>query len=145
MSRTHYENPVEQVMFILGFKHDPKYDTILDAIEDGSNPGTLDASDQVRVYGVIHANFCAWRETIEKVHHEFGANLPPAMRDEVYKIIASELDEGHYGGKWFSAKDRPHEYWADLGTYSVVFQRRKGAETFCLPTPYFRLLYEFFA
>jgi hypothetical protein len=144
MSRIRYEDPVEQVMFILGFKYDPKFDTALGATEHGSNPGVLDAADQLRIYGAVEANFHAWRRTIEKLHREFGAELSLSLRGEVYKIVVSELDEGHYGGKWFPASDRPPEYWADLGTYSAIF-RRNGAETFCLPTPYFRLLYEFFA
>lgn len=76
MSRTHYEDPVEQVMFILGFKHDPKFEHILDAIKQGSNPGVLNAVDQMRIYGAIQANFIGWCSTIEKLHHEFGAKLP---------------------------------------------------------------------
>jgi hypothetical protein len=43
MSRTSYEDPVEQVMFILGLKHDPKFDTALHAIAHSSTPGILDA------------------------------------------------------------------------------------------------------
>ncbi len=144
MSRTHYEDPVEQVMFILGFKHDPKFDHILDAVKQGSNPGVLNAIDQVRIYGAIHANFIGWCSTMEKLHREFGAKLPSSLRNEVYEIVISEMDEGHYGGKWFPASDGPLEHWVNLGVYSAVF-RRSGTETFWLPAPYFQLLSEFFA
>lgn len=67
------------------------------------------------------------------------------LRNEVYEMVINEMDERHYGGKWFPASDRPLEHWVDLGVYSAVFRRKNGTESFCLPAPYFRLLSEFFA
>lgn len=141
--RREFENPVEQVMFILGFKHDPKFHAALDAMEAGSDPGILNALDQLRVYGAIEANFHAWRRTMEVIHEQFGSNLPPSLMEAVYENIVNEMDENHYGGKWFPTAEGSPEHWVNLGTYSPVF-RREGTEVFCLPAPYFNLLSEVF-
>jgi hypothetical protein len=144
MSRTAYEDPVEQVMFILGFKHDPKFDTTLHAIAHGSPPGILNAFDQLTVYGAVQANFHAWHKTIEKIHDELGPDIPPPLRDQVYEIIVGELDETHYGGRWFEMTQTPPEHWVNMGIYSAIFRRGEN-EVFCLPAPYFHLLAGLFA
>ena len=150
MIRREFENPVEQVMFILGFKHDPRFSTALDAMEAGSNPGITNSLDQLRVYGAIEANFYAWRQTMERIHDQLGSDPPLSLREEVYGIIVNEFDEKHYGGKWFPTPDVPPEHWVNLGAYSPVFRRRgrwlwRGrTEVFCLPAPYFHLLSEVF-
>jgi len=150
MIRREFENPVEQVMFILGFKHDPRFPTALAAMLAGSNPGILNALDQLTVYGAIHANFCAWRRTMERIHEQFGSDLPLSLRESVYEIIVNEMDEKHYGGKWFPTTEGQPEHWVNLGAYSPVFRRRgrwirRGrTEVFCLPSPYFNLLSEVF-
>lgn len=151
MIRREFENPVEQVMFILGFKYDPGFRTALEARLAGSNPGIVNIVDELRVYGAIHANFCAWRETMKILHEELGSNLPLSVREETYRTIVDTLDEKNYGGKWFSAAKGTPEHWVNLGAYSPVFRRRRwrwlgrgGAVVFCLPAPYFDLLSEVF-
>jgi hypothetical protein len=143
MIRREFEDPVEQVMFILGFKHDPRFDTALDAIENGSNPGVLNALDRSTVYGAIEANFHAWRRTMDRIHEQLGSDLTHSLREEAYGIIANELDEKHYRGKWFPTAEGSPEHWVNVGAYSPVF-RRGGTEVFCLPAPYFNLLSEVF-
>ncbi|MGB0065992.1 MAG: hypothetical protein WBP85_16230, partial [Terracidiphilus sp.] len=71
MVRREFENRVEQVMFILGYKHDPRFRTASDAMLAGSNPGITNALDQLTVYGAIHANFCAWQQTLKVIHEQF--------------------------------------------------------------------------
>jgi hypothetical protein len=144
MSRTAYEDPVEQVMFILGLKHDPKFDTALHAIAHGSTAGILNALDQPTVYGTIQANFHAWHETIEKIHDELGPDIPPPLRDQICEIIVGELDEAHYGGRWFDVTRTPPEHSVNMGTYSPIFTRGEN-EVFCLPAPYFGLVSDVFA
>jgi hypothetical protein len=144
MSRTAYEDPVEQVMFILGLKHDPKFETTVHAILYGSTPGILDASEQLRVYVAVQANFHAWHKTIEKIQAEIGPDLPPLLRGQIYEIIVGELDEKHYGGRWFAVTRVPPEHWVNMGAYSPTFRRGEN-EVFCLPAPYFALLAGFFA
>jgi hypothetical protein len=141
--RREFENPVDQVMFILGFKHDPRFRTASDAMLAGSNPGIINALDQLTVYGAIHANCCGWQQTMEKIRAQFGSDLPLSLRESVYEIIVEEMDEKHYGGKWFPTGEGSHEHWVNLGAYSPVF-RRGGTEVFCLPAPYFNLLSEVF-
>ena len=143
MIRREFEDPVEQVMFILGFKHDPRFDTALEAMTAGSNPVILNALDQLTVYGAIHANFCSWRQMMETIHEQLGPDLPLSMRESFYEIIVDEMDEKHYGGKWFPTSERPPEHWVNVGAYSLVF-RRGSTEVFCLPAPYFKLLSEVF-
>jgi hypothetical protein len=119
-------------------------------MQAGSNPGILNAVDQVGVYGAILANFSGLRQMTDGVREQFGSDLPLSVRAEVYGIIVNELDEKNYGGKWFPAADGPPEHLVDLGAYSPVFQRRRGrlwrrcTEVFCLPAPYFYLLSELF-
>ena len=147
-----FENPVEQVMFILGFKHDPRFRTGSEAMLAGSNPGIINALEQLTVYGAIDANFSGWRLTLDNIHNQFGSDIPLSVRKSVYEIIVEEMDEKHYGGKWFHTAECPPEHWVNLGTYSPVFRRggtrvfyrRRDAEVFCLPAPYFSLLSEVF-
>lgn len=56
-SDKHYDNPIEQVVFILGLKHDPQFESPIHAIAHGSNPGITNALDQLTAYGAIEANF----------------------------------------------------------------------------------------
>jgi hypothetical protein len=141
--RREFENPVDQVMFILGFKHDPRFRTASDAMLAGSNPGIINALDQLTVYGAIDANFCAWRRTMETIREQFGSDLPLSVRESVYEIIVEEMGEKQYGGKWFSAGGESAEHWVNLGAYSPVF-RDGSTRVFCLPVPYFNLLSEVF-
>jgi hypothetical protein len=138
LSLNEYDDPVDQVAFILGFKHDPKFETVLHAIAHGSEPGILDAAEQVRIYGAIDANFHAWTKTVQAIHDEIGSVIPPKLKDEVCKIIIDELDERHYGGQWFERTRIPAEHWINMADYSPLF--RTEDSVFCLPTPYFRVL-----
>ena len=142
MIRKEFEDPVEQVMFILGFKHDPRFRTSLEAMIAGSNSGILDAADQVGVYGAIHANFCAFGTLLK----ELGPGISPSLRKGVYETIVKEMDEKSYGGKWFPTAEGPPQHWVNLGPYSPIFRRRRWlrTEVFCLPAPYFNLLSEVF-
>lgn len=133
-----YDDPVEQIMFILGFKHDPKYDTILDAIEQGSNPGIIDAADQLAVYSAIFANLTTWTKWIKTIRDESGDEIPAEVKDEVYRNIVKELGAKHYGGKWFHNARIPSDDWINMGSYSPLFVR--GNAVFCLPAPYFKVL-----
>jgi hypothetical protein len=137
-NREEYDDPVDQIMFILGFKHDPKFGSILEAVARGSNPGILDAADQVQVWGAIEANLFAWAKTVKVIRDEVGAELSPKHKDEMYRIIVDELDEAHYGGRWFEGARAPSEGWVNMGTYSPLFARAN--EVFYLPVPYFQLL-----
>lgn len=143
MIRKEFEDPVEQVMFILGFKHDPRFDTALRATMSGADPGILNAIDQLTVYGGIEANFHGWRQMIAKIHEQFGSDLPHSLREEIYEIIVTEMDEKHYGGKWFPIAEGSPDHWVNVGAYSPVF-RRGDTEVFYLPAPYFDLMSEAF-
>jgi len=143
MTRREFEDPVEQVMFILGFKHDPRFETALRAMMNGANPGILNAIDQLTVYGEIAASFQGWRQMMAKIHEQFGSDLPHSLREEIYEIIVSDMDEKHYGGKWFPTAQGLPEHWVNVGAYSPMF-RRAGTEVFCLPAPYFKLMSEVF-
>jgi hypothetical protein len=153
MSRKEFENPVEQVMFILGFKHDPRFATSLEAMAAGSNPGITNAIEQVRVYGAIDANFCGMRAMIERINEHFDSNAPLSVKESVYGIIVEEMGEKQYGGKWFSTSEMPSEHWVNLGAYSPIFRRegtrtlfrRRSTDVFCLSAPYFRLLSDVFS
>ena len=149
MIRKEFENPVEQVMFILGFKHDPRFRTALDAMKAGSNPGILNAADQLRVYGAVEANFCGLGLTVKTIQEQFGSDIPLSVREGIYETILDEMDDKNYGGKWFPTAEVPSENWVSLGAHSPVFRRRRWlwlgrAEVFCLPAPYFNLLSEVF-
>ena len=143
--RREFEDPVEQVMFILGFKHDPRFRTALDAMKAGSDPGILNAVDQLRVYGEINGNLCGLGNTIKTIHEQFGSDLPLWVREELYKTIVEEMDD-KYGGKWFPTDGVPPEHWINLGPHAPVFRRRRWlrTEVFCLPAPYFNVLSEVF-
>jgi hypothetical protein len=143
--RREFEDPVEQVMFILGFKHDPKFRTALEAMKAGSNPGILNAVEQLRVHAAILANLCGLGNTIKTIHEQFGSDLPPWAREELYKTIVEEMDD-NYGGKWFPTAGVLPEHWINLGPYAPVFRRRRWlcTEVFCLPAPYFKVLAEVF-
>jgi hypothetical protein len=136
--RKEYADPAEQIMFILGFKYDPKFDTVLHAVAHGSNPGIIDALHYFEVHGAIFANLRAWALTVRKLQDEIGANLPPALKDDIYRMIVAELDEKHYGGRWFQQTSIPSDDWINMASYSPLFVR--GSEVFCLPAPYFRVL-----
>jgi len=142
MRQNEYEDPAEQVMFILGMKYDPKFETVLHAIAQSSNPGIVDALDYLEVHGAIHANLMAWAETVEKIHEDLGTEIPTNLKDEICRIIVDELDETHYGGKWYSDTQIPCDDWVNMRAYSPVFNR--GDEAFCLPAPYFRALCSLF-
>ena len=147
MARKEYEDPVEQVMFILGFKHDPRFSHALDAMKANSNPGIINAVDQVEIYGQIHANFCGLAR-INAFYEQHDPNSPLISKNNFCEVIVEELNEKNYGGKWFPATEKPPEHWINMGAYSPVFRRRAtatglhqgSAEAFCLPAPYFNLL-----
>jgi len=130
-----YKNPVEQVMFILGFKHDPKFKTSLEAAAFGENPGVRDAADEAMISSAIYANFIALSNMIKNLQE---ANLIPQMRKEIYKIILEEFDEKHYGGRWFNAGKMIPKNWINMEEYSDIFTR--GNNIFCLPEPYWKTL-----
>jgi hypothetical protein len=125
MIHIEFENPVEQIIFILGFKHDPRFRSTLDAARAGSNPGILNALDELKVYRAIYANFCAWRQMMERICGQFGPDLPLQLKEEFYEIIVNELGEKDYGGKWFPTAEVPPEHWVNLGTYSPVFRHQQ--------------------
>jgi len=152
VSRREFENPVEQVMFILGLKHDPRFRTSLEAMKVGANPGIINALEELTVYGAIDANFHGMRATMKVIHADFGSNPPLSVRQSVYEVLVKEMGEKQYGGKWFSTAEKRSEHWISLGAYSPVFRcggnwvffRRKGTEVFYLPAPYFRVLSDVF-
>jgi len=147
MFRKEYENPIEQVMFILGFKHDPRFPHTLDAMKAGSNPGIINAVDELKIYGEIHANFCALALVMDS-YKQRDSNSSIISTDSLCYTIIKELNEKHYGGKWFPAAEKPPEHWINMGGYSLVFRHQRRlrlfhqgiAEVFCLPYPYFNLL-----
>jgi len=138
MSRSEYENPVEQVMYILGFKQAPQFETVMHAIAYGANPGILDAVDEMATYGAIDANFHALAKAVETVKEVFGFQVPLRVKNEVYRITIDEFDENHFGGKWFECNELPSEGWTITVRYSPLFVR--GSTYFCFPTPYLRVL-----
>jgi hypothetical protein len=142
MNHQEYEDPVEQVMFILGLKHDPRFATVLHAVAAGASPGIINALDALSVYGAISANFHAWAKTMKKIQDEIGTDIPMPLKNEVFEIIVDELDEKHYGGKWFDEGQIRSEHWINLAMLSPVF--RRGHDVFCLPVPYFRVLSRLF-
>jgi hypothetical protein len=138
MSRAAYDDPVEQVMFILGLKHDPCFPTAFHAIAGGSNPGITNALDQLTAYGAIEANLHAWAKTVKKVREDIGQTIPSGIKDEIYAIIVTELNEKHLGGKWFQEAQIPSKNWVNMAHYSSVFTN--DGEVFCLPAPYVEVL-----
>jgi hypothetical protein len=142
-SSKQYDNPIEQVMFILGLKHDPHFESPLHAIAHGSNPGISNSLDQLTAYGRIEANFHAWEKTVRMVQDSEGPNPSSRLNDEVCRIIADELDEKHLGGKWFEVAQIPSANWTNMARYSEVFL--KGNEVFCLPQPYVKIFEPIFA
>jgi hypothetical protein len=133
-----YDNPIEQVMFILGLKYDPQFESPLHAIAHGSNPGITNALDQLTAYGAIEANFHAWAKTVKMVlDNSKGQNISSTLKDELCGIIVDELDEKHSGGRWFDVARIPSANWTNMASYSLVFVR--GNEVFCLPAPYVTL------
>ncbi|MBU6501137.1 MAG: hypothetical protein KGJ89_04605 [Patescibacteria group bacterium] len=131
-----YENPVEQVMFILGFKHDPKFKTSLEAMAFGENPGARNAAEEAMISSAISANFIALSHMIKNLQE---ADLTRQMKEGVYKIILEGLNEKHYGGKWFDARKIIPENWINMEKYSNIFARDNNV--FCLPEPYYKILY----
>jgi hypothetical protein len=85
----------------------------------------------------------AWTGTVKKIHDELGAEIPSNLKDEICQVIVDELDESHYGGKWYSNTQVPSGYWVNMGAYSPAFKRTD--KVFCLPAPYFRALSSLFA
>ncbi|MGB7759899.1 MAG: hypothetical protein WBL61_08725 [Bryobacteraceae bacterium] len=133
-----YDDPVEQIMFILGFKHDPRFDTILHAAAARSNPGIIDAAEYLTVYGAVEANLFAWAKTVKAIHDDIGAELSPKLKGEIHQIIVDELDQAHYGGRWFERARVPSADWTNMGNYSPLFVKEN--EVFCLPAPYLEVL-----
>ncbi|HSY52241.1 MAG TPA: hypothetical protein VLC46_25795 [Thermoanaerobaculia bacterium] len=140
-SEAEYPNPVDQVMFILGFKHDPKFPTRLHAVVAGASPGLTDAAEEVSVYGAIHGNFMAISKVLEAVRAQSGGQIPARARHEMHKLILEQLTEDQYGGRWFPPGSVP-QHWVSLGEFSEIFTAPEGV--FCLPAPYVRLLSEVF-
>jgi len=133
-----YQNPVEQVMFILGFKHDPRFKTILDAVENDAPSGILNALEYARVYGAIEANFVALTKVVRKVQTDFGMNVPSQIKGEIHKLVLEELAESRYGGQWFENRDVPSSNWVHVDRFSPIFA--EGNKVFCLPEPYIEVL-----
>ena len=138
-----YENPIEQVMFILGLKHDPQFESPLHAIAHGSNPGITNTLDQLTAYGAIEANFHAWTKTVKWVRDSEGKTLSSEHRDELCRAIADELDEKHYGGRWFGVDTIPSAHWISMERHSPVFVREN--QVFYLPEPYGKVFEPLFA
>lgn len=145
--RREFEDPVDQVMFILGFKHDPRFRTALEAMKAGADPGIVNAIDQLEIYGAINATLCGLGAVTKKIHEDFGSDVPLRVREELYEIMVKEMGEKDYGGKWFPMTEVPVEHWVSLGAYSQIFRRRGRwirTEVFCVPAPYFKLLSQLF-
>jgi hypothetical protein len=136
--RKAYDDPVAQVMFILGFKRDPKFETVLDAIVHGGNPGVLDIVESTSIEAAVFGNLRACALTVQKLHDECGASVPSSLKDDIYHMIVEHLDETHYGGMWFEDTQLPSDDWVNMGEYSPLFVR--GSRVFCLPAPYFEAL-----
>ena len=109
--RREFEDPVDQVMFILGFKHDPRFRTALEAMKAGANPGIVNAIYQVEIYGAINANLCGLGAMTKKIHEDFGSDVPLSVREDPYEIMVEEMGEKDYGGKWFPMTEVPAEHW----------------------------------
>jgi hypothetical protein len=133
-----YEDPVEQIMFVLGFKHDPKFNTSLDAIVHGANPGIMDAAEILKIEGAIVGNLRACATTVQKLRDQCGVATISELKEDIYQLIVRELDEAHYGGRWFEDTQLPSGDWVNMGKYSPLFVR--GSRVFCLPSPYFTVL-----
>jgi|HubBroStandDraft_1064217.scaffolds.fasta_scaffold45550_3 hypothetical protein len=139
MGRKEYANPV----FVLGFKHDPKYDTALHAIAQGSNPGIVNAIDQLTVYGAIHANPVAWTGTIEKIHDELGTEIPFYPKGRDLPSCCRRIGRGTLRRQVVPEHSNSVRVLVDTGACSPVFKR--SDEVFRLPAPYFRSLSSLFA
>jgi hypothetical protein len=121
-----YQNPVEQVMFILGFKHEPRFETVLDAIENDAPPGILDASEYISVHGAIDANFVALAKVVRKVQTDCGMNVPFQIKGEIHKLVLEESSTSHYGGQWFDNRKVPSSNWVHMDQqFSPHFRRRE--------------------
>jgi hypothetical protein len=133
-----YQNPVEQVMFILGFKHDPRFRTVFDAMKNDAPPGIINAAEYFRVYGAIHANFMALKKVLQELQKIYGMNVPSQIKSATHKLVLEELAESHYGGKWFDKRDMPSSNWVLMDQFSSIFA--EGNKVFCLPEPYVEVL-----
>ena len=139
MSQIQYENLVEQVMYILDYKHSPQYENILDAVAAGANPGVLNIFDSLRVHSAIHANFMSLKKVLDDIENSRGFDkLTVGFKEEIFKLILDEINEEKYGGKWFGTDRILDENWVDMSQYSDLFSQEN--KKFCLPRPYVVLL-----
>src|SRR5881392_2958655 len=98
-------------MFVLGFKRDARFATTLNAVAAGASTGVTNAADEIEIYGAIHGNIAGLAKTVQKIHADFGANIPPTVKHEIYKIILEELTEENYGGRWYDRASVPPDNW----------------------------------
>jgi hypothetical protein len=134
---TAYNNPVEQIMFILGYKCDPKFDTFVHAIMHGANPGITSIIESTNIEAAIVGNLRWWATCVQRLQ-ECGPPALSEIKDDIYQKIIEELDEAHYGGRWFEDTALPSDVWVNMGKYSPLFMR--GSRVFCLPEPYFAIV-----
>jgi hypothetical protein len=131
-------SPTDQVMEILGFTRDPNAATVLDAVAMGLSPGVLSASERVAIYGAIHANFAAIAKVVAKVRTEFSAAVPMKVKAEIHRLVLEELNEQHFGGRWFLRASPPDYGWVALDQFSPAFGTPE--RVFYLPAPYVDVL-----
>jgi hypothetical protein len=95
----------------------------------------MNALDEFTIYSAIDANFTALSKMIKKIQDVI---LTPEIKTDAYQIILEELDEKHYGGRWFDTEKILPKHWVAMSKYSNIFTN--GNAVFCLPEPYFRIL-----
>jgi len=138
VSAQEFCDPIDQVMFILGFKHDPRFRNAVEAAAQNAPTGLMDAAQVVEVHGALHGTFVGLATVMKTIQSEFGENCAPEIKRELHHLILEELDEPRFGGRWYRREDAPRFHWIPMDQFSPVFANR--AHVFCLPAPYVWLL-----
>src|SRR6516164_4998936 len=94
-SQNNSNDPIAQVMVILGYRYDPKYSSCLHAMAAGANPGIMSAVEDLKLYNAIFENFRAWALTIK----ELGSNLSREQLNDIYRAIIASIDK-KTGSRW---------------------------------------------
>lgn len=121
-----YGGKVRELMIFLGYRPDPKYPTMEDALMSHWQPKTLDTAMLLKVYGEIDAIIHGLVVSLKKIEEN-------SIRDAA--LLGSILVDGlqsEYTGKWFRRHKQP-KGWLDLEEYSASFI--KDEMIFAVPEP----------
>jgi hypothetical protein len=67
--------------------------------------------------------------TVEAIEDEIKGEIAPNLSEQICQIIVTELDESHYGGKWFDPSSMPEEHWVNMARYSPSLKKENSLST----------------